>query len=553
MTTLKFNLPFVWPSVTELTGQARNGPAVPFGDALEDMASILGIVSAVDHRGVSRLEALLLHSPNLNVLVILAVYAGCPTRSDALARLLRLQTRAASKVEFRIMPMTSGAGAPANCLVAIPPDIFASAFFFGPTPNFSINGADRTQVNMAFRADVALFDKWRRWFDGAWLHAVELTETTADIPALVPAAGSMDAAAKWDAYCTLCTESVQPGTDIAVDKDTGEVQSGKNLDGSEDPPPSRIITLPRLDGLADRVNRLLAAGKQVTIAHSSAVRPLDAPVDPRLFSQKAERRDGTVIQRQSFRISVFSKEELKKIEDYRKGSQTIAKKLGLPLEKGLYWMPDKVIPIFKDEIEAKNEEAKNALTDLVGGNAESFVAGKIDKLKEDLSNVYQRLGGKRDVPQRALHEVIDDLRLRIQRALDARLVTPVTFSDLRLVPPKPEEEGWQAPWAQAEKLVLALARFPREAIHRPKTLSGLQKSQWEILHAMDVEDDSILKLEMANRRLSERRAGSDLRMLKSIEDADIGGRDRCEAFFMLIDGGPSADLQRFISDKESAQ
>ena len=343
------------------------------------------------------------------------------------------------------------------------------------------------------------------------------------------------------------------GPTLRLTKTRERCKAEKNLDGSEDPPPSRIITLPRLDGLADRVNRLLAAGKQVTIAHSSAVRPLDAPVDPRLFSQKAERRDGTVIQRQSFRISVFSKEELKKIEDYRKGSQTIAKKLGLPLEKGLYWMPDKVIPIFKDEIEAKNEEAKNALTDLVGGNAESFVAGKIDKLKEDLSNVYQRLGGKRDVPQRALHEVIDDLRLRIQRALDARLVTPVTFSDLRFVPPKPEEEGWQAPWAQAEKLVLALARFPREAIHRPKTLSGLQKSQWEILHAMDVEDDSILKLEIANRRLSERRAGSDLRMLKSIEDADIGGRDRCEAFFMLIDGGPSADLQRFISDKESAQ
>ena len=54
MTNQKFSLPYVWPSVAELMGQAHHGPAIPFEHALENTASILGIVSGIDERGVTR-------------------------------------------------------------------------------------------------------------------------------------------------------------------------------------------------------------------------------------------------------------------------------------------------------------------------------------------------------------------------------------------------------------------------------------------------------------------------------------------------------------------
>ena len=545
-------LPFVWPAVTELTGQARNGArAVPFDHALEDMESLLGIVSAVDGRGATWLETFLKQRSDLKALVVLAVYAGCPTRAGDLARLLDLQTQAAGKIKVRILPMANGDGAPANCLVAVPADNSAPVFLFGPTPNFSIDGCDRTQVNMAFRAEMALFNRWRCWFDGAWLQAVPLAETTADIPALAPAAGSSEAAAQWNAYCTLCAKSAQSASIIVVDPETEEVQSGKKQDGLEDPTPSSILKLSKLDPLADRVARLSGEGRQVTIDYSSRVQPLHAPVDPRLLGQEAKRRDGTVVQRQSFRISVFSEEELKKINEYRKGTQAIIKKLGLPLEIGLYWLPNAVISIFEKEINAKNEEAKQELNKLVEGNAKSFVKGKIEKIQDDFTNVYQRLVGEGDVPQHTLTGLVDALTLRINRALDAQLLTPVTFSEVRF--DLREKEGWQAPWAQAEKLVIALARFPRQAIHRSKTLAGLQTSQSEILTAMDVEDDVILKVEKENRLRSERRARSELQTLEQIANADILGRDRCEVGFMLIDGKPLKDIHQFIANRESAQ
>ena len=244
MTNLKFTLPFVWPSVAELTGQTRNNPTIPFDHALENVASIFGIVSDVDDRGVTWLETFLKQRSELAVRIILAVYAGCPTRSRHLTRLLDLQTQATDKVMFRILPkIATGAVAPANCLAAVPVDKIAPVFLFGPTPNFSIDGADQTQVNMAFKAEIALFNQWWRWFDVTWFQAVPLTETTADIPALVPSPGSVEAAAQWEAYCNRCDKSKQSvpinsdtpiDSDTPVNPDTKEVQDCKQPAAPED-------------------------------------------------------------------------------------------------------------------------------------------------------------------------------------------------------------------------------------------------------------------------------------------------------------------------------
>ena len=129
-TNQKFILPYVWPSAAELMEQVRNSPAVPFEHALENMASILGIVSDIDDRGVIYLETFLKQRPEIVARIILALYAGCPTRSHHLTRLLDHQAQAAGKVIFRILPKISiGIGAPANCLAAVPVDKTAPMFF----------------------------------------------------------------------------------------------------------------------------------------------------------------------------------------------------------------------------------------------------------------------------------------------------------------------------------------------------------------------------------------------------------------------------------------
>jgi hypothetical protein len=107
----------------------------------------------------------------------------------------------------------------------------------------------------------------------------------------------------------------------------------------------------------------------------------------------------------------------------------------------------------------------------------------------------------------------------------------------------------QAPWAQAAKLSLALARFPREVARKPKTLAGLQTPESEIVAAMNVADDIFATL--PRDRAFESRARSELHLLDRIAAASMTDRDRCEASFMLIDDVLPRDIDRFIADKES--
>ena len=390
-----------------------------------------------------------------------------------------------------------------------------------------------------------LFDQWRRWFDKTWQKAAQLTEATVNIPALSPARGSLEAAALWEGYCNVCAETDRIES-LDHDPDTGEIRISQEPDGEEESPPTIDLKLPKLDRMADRISRLFSAGQQVAIAHSSAVGPLETPVDPQFFKQQAERRIGTVVQRQSFRISVFSKDELKRLDGYRLRSQNIIKKLALSYGKNLYWLPDEMISILEKEVETKNSEAEADLKELVGGSAGCFVENKIKEIERDLTNIYRELGGKDDLPPRALTKVVRDLELRISKALGSRLLAPITCS--RITIPAPANSGWQAPWTQAKELVFSLAKFPRRVIVRPNELSELCTSQEEILGAMNIQNDAILKVESHWERQD--RARSQLRELEWIEHANIGDRDRCEAVFMLIDGPQHYDDLRFIRKKE---
>ena len=533
-------LPFVWPC---LPPEPERLSEDCFTQIVEDARALIGITSSVDRHGARLLIKLLGSQPKIEARIIVAVFGGCPTRERDLSNLLDFSKKASEgtekpRVQFRILPMEDETGRPAECLVAVAKhDTAPPVFLFGPTSNFGVGPSDRTQINMGFKADPVLFDQWRRWFDKTWQKAAKLTEATVNIPALSPARGSLEAAALWEGYCNVCAETDRIES-LDHDPDTGEIRISQEPDGEEESPPTIDLKLPKLDRMADRISRLFSAGQQVAIAHSSAVGPLETPVDPQFFKQQAERRIGTVVQRQSFRISVFSKDELKRLDGYRLGSQNIIKKLALSYGKNLYWLPDEMISILEKEVETKNSEAEADLKELVGGSAGCFVKNKIKEIERDLTNIYRELGGKDDLPPRALTKVVRDLELRISKALGSRLLAPITCS--RITIPAPADSGWQAPWAQAKELVFSLAKFPRRVIVRPNELSELCTSQEEILGAMNIQNDAILKVESHWERQD--RARSQLRELEWIEYANIGDRDRCEAVFMLIDGPQHYDV-----------
>jgi hypothetical protein len=543
--------PFVWPSNLVLAAIADYQLPVPFQRVLEDGSCLFGIIGAIDHLGAEWLKTVLDPHRELRAAIILALFGGCPTRRRDLNELLEIQTQSQGRLQFRLLTMSVEVGSSVNFLAAPRrKKAMAPLLAFGPSPNFGLAGVDRTQVNLVFPIESALFDQLRRWFDVTWYRSTKLTTSTADIPALVPATGTPEAAAKWASYCALCAKDDgrrQGRTDI--DPETGELRPQTKPDGTVDQLPTAMLDLPQLDRLAECISRIVANGRQVTIGYSSAVRPLDAPMSPATFGQQSEYRDGSIIQRLSFRVSIFDDTELKKINEFRRGSQAVIEKLGLPLEKALYWVPNSVVPIVEAEIQAMDEQARQELTRLVGNNIEDFIKSKTEKIKQDLSAVYRRLGGEGEVPSAAVNEMINDLTRRIEMAIGDRFVAPVTFSEIRFS--LSSEEGIQAPWAQAAKLSWALARFPRVAASKPKTFAGLQTVEAEILVAMNVANDIFATI--PRDHMFARRARGELQLLDRIAETPMSDRDRCDACFMLMAGAFSRDIDRFIAEKESTR
>lgn len=551
-TASKPTLPFVWPLPSDEAGPARDDLRVPFEDALADAKSIGGIVSDIDSKGVDWIEGLL-RGTERKALVVIAVYAGCPTRPNDLLRLLALQRRRTAKTEFRILPMTGASGAPGNCLAAIPADGSSPVFFFGTTPNFGIARFDTTQINMAFRADLLLTDKWCRWLDNTWAVATALTESTAGIPGLVPARGSDDAAAQWREYLELLVhESEQPNQEEppTSDDDNSESTAEESTQSeSGDQAPSESVGIRKLDELAERVTRLLQNGKQVVIDHDSVVKPIKVSVTHDLFGQSRERWEGSVGHFQSFQISPFTKDELKTIEKYRTSSQAILEKLGLPLGGGRYWMPDKMVLIYSREISLKDKEARNALKELIDQDSCTFLDGKREQIAQHIRQTNCRLGGDGYPPWETVCKVLNRLLIRIDNALKSSLVARPTYSDISFV--LHEHNPLEAPWAEVQRLVIALARFPRKALSRRDIPSGLTTPKVWILQAMNIANDMILEIDRYDKAKARREAYRDLKLLNVIANSNIGARDRCEACLMMIDGNPRDRVCEFVRRKES--
>ena len=547
--TPKLSLPFVWPIPSDGSESKSAAQRVPFEQLAANAASIAGIVSEIDSRGVDRIERIL-SGTQCRALVVIAVYAGSPTRSEYLKRLIGIQDQRKGEIEFRILPMPTGIEAPANCLTVIPTDGSTPICLLGDTPTFGIARNDSTQLNMAFRPEPALTDEWFRWFDRTWAEAAPLTESTARIPSLVLATGSDDADAQWREYCSVCSDAQpkkreQDKTPKVPDENVGVRRQTSASNQPTQQCPSVHVGLHKLDPLAERVTRLLGKGQQVTVVYAGAIGPLDVPINARFFNQDPEKWSGTVVRRQSFRISAFSKEDQKMIDEYRKASRLIINKLALPFETGLYWMPYEMIPIFKEEIEAAEVEAKDELNKLVSPYTSDFIQGKRTQIEHDLQDTYRDIGGQGDLPRGKLTEILNILEGRIQNALESNIVTPISFLDIKV--DLQRSQAHETPWTQMEKLVLALARYPRRIISNPKVLQGIRTEPSFILDAMDVEDDALLPFNDGCEENVIHNAKRELDLLERIAESDIVQRDRCEVYFMIIDGKSNAEIHDFIN------
>ena len=282
------------------------------------------------------------------------------------------------------------------------------------------------------------------------------------------------------------------------------------------------------------------------IVHSTAIPPLDSPISPSFFGQERERSYNSITRHQAFRASVLSPSQLKEINDFRKASQTVVNKLGLSIEKSVYWMPDKVISCFEDELRVLEERAKELVNNIVGGDLDEFMENNRSSVKEDFEVAYRQINKTQKVPSYLIPKLMNQLRSRIEVAMKGPIVARVTYSTVKFK--FDQNSQFEAPWTQAEKLILGLVKFPRINILKIDSLFFESIDPEKLLEYMDIGNDNILKIWKEDREKATRCAKADLNIVKWIEDADIENRQRCQACFMLMRGDRSGDIIRFVEE-----
>jgi hypothetical protein len=195
--------------------------------ALVEATVVMGVLFDPASDGVEWISRFLEERADLRGRLLLSVYPACCTTRHDLEQLLTLQQALSDRAEFRLVLHDHAPAGQGNFIYLLQGADREAVVAVGPTPPFNPAQARDKQVNVVFRAPPLLQDGWLNWFERAWWTAVPLTRDFADVPALIPAQGSPEAAQLWSQYLQRCrppTTAATADATMHVDAETGRVQ-----------------------------------------------------------------------------------------------------------------------------------------------------------------------------------------------------------------------------------------------------------------------------------------------------------------------------------------
>ena len=359
-----------------------------------DGSSVAGVVWGLDQNGVSALEELV--AAGTKIKLVIAVYAASPTDAAVLTMVQQLSEGSADRAEFSIFarPLSGNAGGMTALLLTNPSG--TSHLWIGNSPNLALQPSNGGHLNVACEAHQVLTGKFVEWFADFWQQCSRLTPVTASVPALVPAAGSQEAARSWIAYEQLCKSrecsTTEPGPDDQaerVGRDDGQASPAAEPETQD----SLVATLCKElniappDPLKSRVASLLGQGEIVTIDKNSRTPPMELPLR---FGDEGE-TVGSISRTSSYRIKIFDDLASKELEKRRNGVADLIQRFTYPLADGMRWIPKKAQPLLERERTRLEKEASDLIQGLVGGSATEFAKARRDAIAHDLDSMYAKI------------------------------------------------------------------------------------------------------------------------------------------------------------------
>jgi hypothetical protein len=483
---------------------------------------------------------------------MVGVYPTCVTRERHLVHLLRLTDVFHNRLEIRLIVLESVLDRCSNLLVFSGQpggETIVTGAISSPMADAMPSGI----VNLALQPDSTLLDVVVTRLDSLWRDAVPLTASSARIPSLRLPQGSSEGALLWQEYAQSCAESKSavtkaeemPEQALGEMKTPDSIVNQKAIAPSE--PPSVRLGFPQPDVLRQSIARIYRQGCLVSIDGQSRLPPLDAPLRPDLFGDRATLETGAVRRKVAMRVSVIDKNTLRELEKCRQGMRSLLDKLSFGLSDGMRWIPEAAIPVLEAEVARINAQGHELVSSLLSGNVDAFLDGKMESLTSDMNAMYKDLGGKGTLSSGVIEQARQNLKERLQKAQGAKFVPWLSHSRVAIAI---EDSDWSSMWPQACTLLYNIACYPRRMMSDSRFISGLGPDidLEALLKAMDVADDAIQRDVMPFGLIP--RCKSELDLLKRIYDSSAEARDKCDLIWRLMHDG--TDPQHIEQELDAA-
>jgi hypothetical protein len=523
--------PYFWPDLRTVMAEIEYSTPVPFQPSISDAQSVAGLISPVNHVGCEWLRTTIEGNSERQWNIVLAVYGGCHTSSRDLSDLNELQA-SFDNVNFRVKAFSIATAATTS--MALVRDDGEITIAFGNSPNFGFEDENIHHLNVVLNPEAVLINQWRSWFDWIWENSAQLSEECVSIPALVPATGTPEAAAEWERYLDSLNKATSGGW--AVDKETGELIP---LD-AEDKELTTITSkmgIPKADPAAIRISEVINKGSLITVDKGSRVPPLETPIPPEWFGDKAQIQQGLISRKTQVRISPFDDQTLKAIENKRKAVTSLIAKFSFPLADGVRWMPNDAIPLFNREIERANSEGVNLLqAEVLDGDlfvdVRGFLEQRRSQIQKNADDIFRQVTGSAHSSKSRIDDILERMEERLKKSISGNLLPRFSFSRIEL---KLTDKGdWNSPWGQAFSLTWHSAEFSRKIYSDPYFMRGLRVGKTEYANAMNVYDDWIVR--DANKIRVDQAAEAEISILQTVRDSEASTQEKCLATLAIVDG-----------------
>jgi hypothetical protein len=510
----------------------------------DDIDVFFAVIGQVDYRVIADLERFLNSNPKLRIQILACVYPASSTQEDTLAELLQLTEQLRPRLEANLLPIASDSEtSPFTTVACVSKDNSQYRFWFENAKRLRISGDISGHFGMHIDADGAAFKMWLDRFVILRESAVPLTALTARVPRLVPARGSLEAAESWRAYldscCELGSSCLPPPTNAEGAKEVTQERTNAAVermcrDAGIEPP----------DSLAPTLASILSKGHIVTINKSSRTPPLELPVKAEWLGVESLRSVGLLSRETKYRLRIFDDKTHKDLNNRRKGVTTLLKRLSFPIAENLHWMPHAAKPLFQKEWNRLEDEAQAIIHGLIGNDASTLAKRRRQAIEKDANQFYHEFHPNETIDAETVAKIMTGLEDRLRSAVSGDYLPGVSYASISFVPGP--ESTHVSNWAHARTLLVAIAKFVREAITDSYFFRGYRVPQEEIITAMNVADDCIVH-HLSNPR-ARALADDQLGAIAQI-DADelLSDRQKCEKLLAIIKSPPEerkANLQR---------